>query len=105
MTMILYSRCFRFILVQLGERLMSYERLTQVQSRIIIGMKQTLRAMKSSEISEVFIATDADQHLVQQVITLADELNIPCHQVASMKKLGEACGIEVGTSTVAIKVR
>src|SRR5690625_1726747 len=101
--MILYSRCFQIILDQLGERLVSYEKLTQVQSRIIVGMKQTLRAMNNGEISEVYVATDADQHLIQQVITSAEELNIPCHQVDSMKKLGKACGIEVGTSTVAIK--
>jgi len=101
--MILYSRCFQIILDQLGERLVSYERLTQVQSRIIVGMKQTLRAMKNGEISEIYVATDADQHLIQQVITSAEELNIPCHQVDSMKRLGKACGIEVGTSTVAIK--
>ena len=101
--MILYSRCFQIILDQLGERLVSYERLTQVQSRIIVGMKQTLRAMKNGEISEIYVATDADQHLIQQVITSAEELNIPCHQVGSMKRLGKACGIEVGTSTVAIK--
>ena|SRR5690625_1704229 len=101
--MILYSRCFRFILDQLEERLVSYKKLTQVQSHKIIGLKQTIRAMNNSEVIEVFVAADADQHLIEQVTTLAEELNIPCHQVDSMKKLGEACGIEVGTSTVAIK--
>ena len=82
---------------------MLYEKITQVQSRIIIGTKQTLKAMKNSEISEVFIAIDADQQLTEQVVTLAEELDIPCQRVDSMKKLGKACGIEVGTSTVAIK--
>lgn len=86
-----------------GNDLMSYEKLTQVQSRIIIGTKQSLKAMKSNQISEVFIATDADPLLTHRVVELAQELNIPCRHVDSMKKLGSACGIEVGTSTAAIK--
>lgn len=81
----------------------AYQRLSQSQPDIIVGLKQTLRAMKNNEVSEVFVATDADQHIIQQVIQLAEELNIPYHQVDSMKKLGEACGIDVGTSTAAIK--
>ncbi|WP_164218730.1 50S ribosomal protein L7ae-like protein [Virgibacillus sp. YIM 98842] len=82
---------------------MSYEKVAQVKSRIIIGTKQTLKAMKNGEISEVIIADDADPQITQKVSDLADELNIPCQYVDSMKKLGIACGIEVGASTVAIR--
>lgn len=82
---------------------MSYEKVTQLRSRAIIGTKQTLKAMKNGEISELFIANDADRQITGQVIELAEELNIPCNYVDSMKKLGAACGIEVGASTVAIK--
>ncbi|GAA0418507.1 MAG: 50S ribosomal protein L7ae-like protein [Bacillota bacterium] len=82
---------------------MSYEKVMQVQSRIIIGTKQTLKAMKNGEISEVFIADDADQHMTQKVVSLAKELGIPCQYVDSKKKLGVACGIEVGASTAAVK--
>jgi len=82
---------------------MSYEKVSQVQSRIIIGTKQTLKAMKSGEVSEVIIADDADQQITQRVVNLAEELNILCQRVDSMKKLGTACGIEVGTSVAAIK--
>ncbi len=82
---------------------MPYEKLSQVHSRIIIGTKQTLRAMKNSEVSEIYIATDADQKLTQPVTDLASELNIPLQYVDKKKKLGQACGIEVNTSTVAIK--
>ncbi|RKQ32352.1 ribosomal L7Ae/L30e/S12e/Gadd45 family protein [Oceanobacillus halophilus] len=82
---------------------MSYEKVTQVQSHLIIGMKQTLKAMKNGDISEVFIADDADRHITQKVASLAKELDIPCKVVASKKKLGAACGIEVGASAVAVK--
>lgn len=82
---------------------MYYEKITQLQAGIIIGTKQTLKAMKNSEVSEVFIAEDAKQELTEKVVSLAKELNIPCYHVDSMEKLGEACGIEVSATTVAIK--
>ena len=82
---------------------MLYEKLTHVQSRIVIGTRQTLKALKNSDVNEVYIANDADHQLTEPVITQAAELGIPCHHVDSMKKLGTASGIEVGTSVVAVK--
>lgn len=82
---------------------MSYEKVTKMQSRIIIGKKQALKAMHRGEVSEVYFARDADEHLVQDVIQVAQEQNVPCFGVDSMKQLGAACGIEVGASTVAVK--
>jgi len=82
---------------------MSYERVTQHQSQIIIGTKQTLKAMNNGEVSEVFIAKDADQHITDKVLEEAKKLQVPCTIVDSKKKLGKACNIDVGASAVAIK--
>jgi large subunit ribosomal protein L7A len=82
---------------------MSYEKVSEVKSRTLIGMKQTLKAMKNGQISEVYIAEDADRFFTQKVEELAKTLGIPCRRVDSKKKLGAACGIDVGASTVAIK--
>lgn len=82
---------------------MSYEKLTQLQSRAIIGTKQTIKAMNNGEVSELFVAEDADQHVTMKVLDIAKRLNIPCTVVDSKKKLGKACNIDVGASTVAIK--
>ncbi|MFG6117296.1 50S ribosomal protein L7ae-like protein [Halobacillus sp. MO56] len=82
---------------------MSYEKVAQANSNIVIGTKQTLKAMKNGGVEEVFVADDADQHVTEKVMRLAEELNIPCQRVDSMKKLGEACDIDVGAATVAIK--
>lgn len=82
---------------------MSYEKVAQLKAHAIIGTKQTLKAMKNGEIQELFIANDADQHITGKVVELANSLNVPCNYVDSMKKLGAACGIEVGASTVAIR--
>lgn len=82
---------------------MSYEKVTKAESQIIIGKGQTLKAMHQGVVAEVYYALDADEYLIQDVIQLAEEQNIPCHGVDSMKKLGKACGIEVGASTVALR--
>ncbi|MHA6253402.1 ribosomal L7Ae/L30e/S12e/Gadd45 family protein [Oceanobacillus sp. CAU 1775] len=82
---------------------MSYEKVTQLKSRIIIGAKQTQRAMESGLVSEVFIAEDANQQITQKVVNLASELDIPFQHVDSMLKLGKASGVKVKASVVAIK--
>lgn len=82
---------------------MSYERVTQLQSRIIIGSKQTIKAMSNGEVCEVFIAQDADQHITESLVSLAKELDIPHVIVDSKQKLGAACKIDVDASTVAIR--
>ena len=82
---------------------MSYEKVTKFKSRLVIGTKQTLKAMNNGEISEVVVAEDADHFITKEVQELADALGILCLKVDSKKKLGAACGIDVDTSTVAIK--
>lgn len=82
---------------------MSYDRVTELQSKIIIGSKQTQKAMHNREVSEVFVAEDADQHITETVINLAKRLDIPYTVVESKKKLGAACNIDVDAATVAIR--
>ncbi|MDA7028279.1 50S ribosomal protein L7ae-like protein [Bacillus sp. CLL-7-23] len=80
---------------------MSYDKVSQAQS-VIIGTKQTVKALKRDSVKEVVVAKDADPSLTTQVITLANEHGVPVSMAESMKKLGKACGIEVGAATVAI---
>ncbi|MBS3682229.1 ribosomal L7Ae/L30e/S12e/Gadd45 family protein [Ornithinibacillus massiliensis] len=82
---------------------MSYEKVLQVKSQTIIGVKQTLKAMKNGQVKQVYIAEDADRFVTQKVEELAKTLDIPCQRVDSKKKLGTACGIDVGASAIAIK--
>lgn len=82
---------------------MPYDRVAQLQSRIIIGTKQTLKAMSNNEVEEVFIAKDVDVFISNQLIDEAKRLAIPFTLVDSKKKLGKACHIDVNASVVAIK--
>ncbi|MCM3117895.1 50S ribosomal protein L7ae-like protein [Neobacillus sp. MER 74] len=80
---------------------MSYEKVLQAQ-KFVIGTKQTVKALKEGNVKELIIANDADPKLTSKVVDEALEINVPILYVDSMRKLGKACGIEVGASTVAI---
>ncbi|WP_339229902.1 50S ribosomal protein L7ae-like protein [Aeribacillus sp. FSL K6-2833] len=80
---------------------MSYEKVAQAE-KIIIGTKQTVKALKNDAVKEVIIAVDADPKVTNKVVQLAEEKEVPLIRVDSMKKLGKACGIEVGAAAVAI---
>jgi large subunit ribosomal protein L7A len=80
---------------------MSYEKVLQAH-KIIVGTKQSVKALVNNEVKVVVIAEDADFRITQKVIQTAEQLHIPLTKVSSMKKLGKACGIEVGAAAVAI---
>lgn len=80
---------------------MSYEKVSQAH-KIIVGTKQSVKALINNEVKEIIIAEDADFRIIQKVIQTAAERQIPLTKVSSMKRLGKACGIEVGAAAVAI---
>ncbi|MFS1516757.1 50S ribosomal protein L7ae-like protein [Bacillus sp. SCS-151] len=80
---------------------MSYEKVSQA-TKIIIGTKQTVKALKSEAVKEVIVAADADERIISKIMYVAKANDVPINKVDSMKQLGRACGIEVGAATVAI---
>jgi large subunit ribosomal protein L7A len=80
---------------------MSYEKVLQAKM-IIIGTKQTVKALLTDSVSELVVATDAEPKVTAKVVQTAKEMNVPIAYVDSMKKLGKACRIEVGAAAVAI---
>lgn len=80
---------------------MSYEKVLQAH-KIIIGTKQTVKALKEGHVQELIVAKDAEAKVTAKVVTEALGVNVPVQYVDSMKKLGKACGIEVGAAAVAI---
>jgi large subunit ribosomal protein L7A len=80
---------------------MYYEKVLQAQ-KFVIGTKQTVKALKEGNVRELIVANDADPKVTVKVVNEALDINVPILYVDSMLKLGKACGIEVGASTVAI---
>lgn len=69
---------------------------------VIVGTKQTIKALKNGEVKEIVVADDADSRIIYKVVQTAKDLQVNVTQVDSMKKLGKACGIDVGAAVVAI---
>ncbi|MBM7865899.1 50S ribosomal protein L7Ae-like protein [Heliobacterium undosum] len=80
---------------------MPLERLKQARQKTV-GTKQTLKAVEKGQVKLVYIAGDADPHLVNPLMKLCEEKAIPVVNVDSMEALGLACNIKVGSASAAI---
>ena len=68
----------------------------------VVGAKQVRRALESGRAVRLYIAQDADPHLLQPLVQKAVDLRIPVEQVSTMKQLGAQCGIAVGAAIAAL---
>lgn len=80
---------------------MSYEKVKQAK-RIIVGTKQTVKALNAGKVQELVVAENASQKLKHSLIRDAEKAGVTINYVDSMKKLGKTCGISVGAAAVAI---
>jgi large subunit ribosomal protein L7A len=79
---------------------MSYEKVSQAR-KLCIGTKQTMKMIESGKADHVFVAEDADPRITSKVVNLCQKHGVPVTYVDSMKKLGKACGIDVGAAAAA----
>ena len=68
----------------------------------IVGLKQTVKAVRNGAAKKVYIAEDADDFIKQSVLNACKDKNLQIIYVSNMKELGGACGIDIGASTAAI---
>lgn len=69
----------------------------------IIGLKQTIKAIKEDRVTKVYIAKDADDSIKNNILEVCSGKNLQIVYVNTMKELGEACGIEVKASTASLQ--
>ncbi|MBO8172743.1 MAG: 50S ribosomal protein L7ae-like protein [Bacillaceae bacterium] len=81
---------------------MSYEKVEQA-TNLIVGTKQTIKAVEQGRVREVFVARDADQRVTSRVIDLCKKKHVPVTYVDSKRRLGKACGIDVSAAVSAIR--
>ena len=67
-----------------------------------VGLKQSIKKIRSGEAKKVFVALDASLSLVDEIRNACSEHNIPINEVSEMKELGRAAGIDVGAAVVAV---
>jgi large subunit ribosomal protein L7A len=67
-----------------------------------VGFKQTQRALEKGLVRRVYMAKDAEAHVLRPILEWCDKYNVVLIEVPTMQELGKACGIEVGTAVAAI---
>lgn len=75
-------------------------------SPVVVGVKQSQKAIARDQAAGVLIAQDADEHVTGPVKDLCGAKGITVETVPTMQELGKACGIHVGASVAAVlKIR
>lgn len=67
----------------------------------VVGAKQVKRAVEAGRAVTVFLASDADPRITESIAALCVEKGIETVTAPSMKELGKACGISVGSAVAA----
>ena len=70
--------------------------------KIVIGKKQTLRALSRDEAKMVYLSKDADLHVTKNIADVCKEKNIEIIYFDSMKELGTSVGISVNAAAAAV---
>jgi len=70
--------------------------------RKAVGVKQTVKAVQSGEAKVVFIAADAEEHVLRPLRAALAKRPVQVYEVESMKELGKACKIDVGAAACAL---
>lgn len=74
----------------------------RLRGKKVIGIKQTIKAIKNDSVKIVYIAKDADSSLVHSVEVLIKDNSLEVVYIDTMKELGKLCGIDVGAATAAL---
>lgn len=72
------------------------------QGNKVAGVKQAKRAVEGGNAQWVFLAEDADPRVTEPMEALCTQHQVPVEKVRSMKVLGDACGIAVGSAVAAL---
>ena len=72
---------------------------------IVVGTKQTIRALNKDKVDTIYIANDADKQIVLRAKELAESKTIPIVYISTMDELAKACNIKVETATAATIIK
>lgn len=80
---------------------MPLDRLSKA-CRKVVGSKQTMKVIDRNQARVVYVAKNADQHVMEPILKACSENSVPVVYAESMQVLGKACGIEVGCAAAAV---
>ena len=68
----------------------------------VVGLKQTLRAIREKTATTVFLAKDASPDIYDRVVDLCSVDGVKIVYADTMKQLGSACKIDVPSAVAAV---
>ncbi len=68
-----------------------------------IGAKQTAKALARGELMTVFVASDCDDNVIQEVLDLCQRYDVTYNREYSMEALGKASHIKVKAAAVGVR--
>ena len=71
-------------------------------SEKIVGTKQSIRAIISSTVKCVIVASNTDKHILDQIIAVCEKSNVEVYYYLDKKALGQLMKIPVACSCVAV---
>ena len=69
---------------------------------VVVGSKQVKKAVMKGAASRVYLANDAEHHIIKPLIEVCQQYQVGVEMIETMAELGRACGIEVGSAAVAL---
>lgn len=68
----------------------------------VVGAKQVRRALEAGTARTVLLADDADPRVTEPVVRLCEAKGVALERGYTMKDLGSACGLAVGSAVAAL---
>lgn len=68
----------------------------------VIGMKQTLKAVKEGKVLKVILAEDTDESIKNSIVDCCNAYNVLVERVETKVGLGKSGGIDRGAAVIAI---
>ncbi|WP_251518587.1 MULTISPECIES: ribosomal L7Ae/L30e/S12e/Gadd45 family protein [Staphylococcus] len=82
---------------------MSNEKVARFNKQhFVVGLKQTLKALKRDQVASLIIAKDVEVYLLTRVLSQINLQNMPITYFESQQALGEYAGINVNAMIVAL---
>lgn len=82
---------------------MSNEKVARFNKQhYVVGLKETLKALKKDQVASLIIAKDVEVHLLTRVLSYINQENITVTFFSSQRALGEYVGINVNATIVAL---
>lgn len=68
----------------------------------VAGLKQVMRYARQAMLEKVYIAYDADEDIKKKVMAECKKHGIPYDNAYTMRQIGSACGIDVGSACAGV---